>query len=177
MKMPAVKTLAASKLRKTQLMPNRNRGNAMANWDNCILCAANPTGQIQSFKPGMHFVLISFEIIVNGQQHVINLDAREGTISKVKRSCGSCLGQRAFCCEQILGEPSLAPPWDVARLSFHSQWLSFTGRLSVCEVCGRLRWRAGRSSCATRAARQRCSNATSPSWLFERAPPRSSRSS
>jgi len=44
MKMPAVEALAASKLRKAQLMPNRNRGCALAPWDNCILCAANPKG-------------------------------------------------------------------------------------------------------------------------------------
>jgi hypothetical protein len=57
MKMPAVEALAASKLRKAQLMPNRNRGCALAPWDNCILCDSKSDRQIQSFtKPGMHFV-------------------------------------------------------------------------------------------------------------------------
>jgi hypothetical protein len=54
MNMPAVEALAASKLRKAQLMPNRNRGCALAPWDNCIsqqIRRARP-----EIKPGMHFV-------------------------------------------------------------------------------------------------------------------------
>jgi hypothetical protein len=64
MKMPAVEALAASKLRKAQLMPNRNRGCALAPWDNCILCAANPTGKSRASR---NPACISFEIIVMGQ--------------------------------------------------------------------------------------------------------------
>ena len=68
MKMPAVEALAASKLRKAQLMPNRNRGCALAPWDNCILCDSKSDRQIQSFKPGTsNPACISFEIIVIGQ--------------------------------------------------------------------------------------------------------------
>jgi hypothetical protein len=62
MKMPAVEALAASKLRKAQLMPNRNRGCALAPWDNCILCAANPTCK----SIASNQACISFENIVMG---------------------------------------------------------------------------------------------------------------
>jgi len=54
---------AQGKSKSHQLMPNRNRGCALAPWDNCILCDSKSDRQIQSFKPGMH----SFEIIVMGQ--------------------------------------------------------------------------------------------------------------
>ena len=50
MKMPAVEALAASKLRKAQLMPTRNRGCALAPWDFCILCDSAHSTRPHAFR-------------------------------------------------------------------------------------------------------------------------------